>query len=60
MKIYLDDMKFGKAEILANREHVIALRDSALKEDQFDWAVILSHTVGLLHHLAEAVDGEVA
>lgn len=35
------------------RSQLIILRDEALKENEFKWAVILSHAVVLLHHLRE-------
>jgi hypothetical protein len=39
------------------RENIIILRDSALKNDDMQWAVILSHTVGVLAKVKEELDG---
>lgn len=56
MKIEFDGMVFGKAEIEDNRQHLIVLRDAALKENQFTYAVALSHTLAILAVVAEEVD----
>lgn len=50
--IKFDGMEFGPQEIVANREVLIQLRDSALKNGMFAWAVHLSHTIAILAVLA--------
>lgn len=43
------------------REHrnlIIELRDEALRQDDFEWAVNLSNTVALLAEFANLIEGE--
>lgn len=49
----LNDTEWTADEVEKHRELIIELRDSALKHNNFTWSVVLSITVGLLHHLAE-------
>lgn len=51
--IVIDGQSFGKAEIEANREALIELRNAALNGNMFHYAVALSHSIALLHTLAE-------
>lgn len=52
-KISIGDMVITKAVLVDNREKLIVLRDHALKEALFDWAVPLSHTIVVLSHVIE-------
>lgn len=51
--IHLNDTDFTPARIREHRELVIKIRDQALKDNNFEWAVILSITIGLLFELAK-------
>lgn len=46
--IKFDGMEFGPQEIEANREVLIHLRDNALRNGMFAWAVPLSHNIAIL------------
>lgn len=54
--IRVNDTDYDASRIRDNRAHIIWLRDVALKDNDFDWAVVLSVTVGLLDALAEIVE----
>ena len=54
-QITFDGMTFGPDEIRSNRQKIIELRDTALKKNDFDYAVVLSHTVALLEVLAKQI-----
>lgn len=56
-KPVVNDTKFGAQEVLEHRLRIIALRDEALRQDDFEWAVTLSVTIGLLNVLADALVG---
>lgn len=48
----INDTTFGPEEVMEHRKLIIELRDGALKQNDFQWAVILSVTVGLLNAFA--------
>lgn len=51
--LHAAEMEYGPEEILALREDVIQLRNEALKQSEFTWAVCLSHVIALMHAFAE-------
>lgn len=51
--IHLNDTDYTPELIREHREQIIQLRDSALKNNHFEWAIILSVTIGLLEELAK-------
>jgi hypothetical protein len=48
----LNDTTWDSAEVEKHRNTLITMRDTILKENDFEMAVLLSVTIGLLHHLA--------
>lgn len=56
--IHFNDTDFDVEAIREHRKLIIALRDKALVQNDFEWAVILSITVGLLAALAEKEEKE--
>jgi hypothetical protein len=56
--IIFDGMEFGPEEIEDNRSSVIKLRDEALKQNSFGYAISLSHTIALLAELKRRVEAE--
>jgi hypothetical protein len=53
----LNDTTWTPEAVQALRKEVIALRDKALIEHDFNASVVLSVAIGLLHRLAEEIDG---
>lgn len=49
----LNDTRWDSAAVKDHREYIIKMRDAALKANDFHASVLLSITIGLLHHLAE-------
>ncbi len=49
---------YDEAAILAHRERVIQMRDAALSQGAMDWAVELSHNIGILAHVATMLKAE--
>jgi hypothetical protein len=49
--MHLDGMTWTKTDIENNITNTIALRDAALDQNNFEYAVSLSHTIALLNHL---------
>lgn len=47
----LNDTRWDAEAVREHRESIIELRDAALEAGAMDWALILSVTIGLLHHL---------
>lgn len=45
---------YSTAEIQSLREEVIELRDGALEQKDFQWAVVLSHVVAAMAQMLEA------
>ncbi len=43
---------YDEAAINAHRDLVIQMRDHALNQGAMDWAVLLSHNIGILAHVA--------
>lgn len=52
----IGDQTIDADEVRALRENIIVIRDHALKEANFDWAVILSNTVAILAHVADKME----
>jgi len=48
----LNDTTWDSAEVEKHRSTLIIMRDAVLKENDFEMAVLLTVTIGLLHHLA--------
>jgi hypothetical protein len=46
-------MEYGPDELRDLAKQLGSLRDAALKATRMDWAVILSHTIGVLNTIAE-------
>lgn len=51
-----DGVTYDAAAIRDLRESVIEMRDAALANSAFDWAVSLSHVVAVLAHYADELD----
>lgn len=49
--IRIGDVDFDSSAIEDNRNEVIKLRDEALKQGDFHYAVVLSYTIALLAEL---------
>jgi len=47
----LDGVTYTKEGIASVRKDMIDIRDEALRQNEFAWAVILSHNIALLQHL---------
>jgi hypothetical protein len=47
---------YDKENLTSLRNELIGLRDTALGTGRFDWAVILSHVVGVMYHFIEELD----
>lgn len=52
----MNDTHWDKRLVLAIRENMIELRNEALKQAEFSWAIHLSMCIGLLHHMSEAME----
>lgn len=50
--INIDNVVFDKQAVLDNRESIIKFRNEALAQADFEYVIILSFTIALLHHLA--------
>jgi hypothetical protein len=50
------EMLYGREELESLRDNIIILRDSALKNGDMQWAVILSHNVAVLSAIAKETD----
>ena len=57
-KLHLDGTEYGPHEAYALRKNIIAMRNAALKANDFDAAVEFSHTIGLFSLMAEYVWGQ--
>ncbi len=42
---------YDRKTLSAHRESIIELRDGALEQGVMEWAVTLSHTIGILSHI---------
>jgi hypothetical protein len=51
--LIVGDIEYNKEESLALREEIIVLRDEALKQAEFEWAVKLSHVVAWMAIIIE-------
>lgn len=56
MKLQTVDHNYTKEEVIAMRETVIELRDGALKQNEFGWAVNLSHVIAVLALVIEVIE----
>lgn len=54
--VLVNDTVYDAEGVRKHREHIIDLRNSALDNANFDWAVILSITIGLLHELSKTLE----
>ena len=52
----VDGVEYTPEAIQSAREEVIALRDYALRENYFEWAVLLSHVIAYLGEYSEVVE----
>lgn len=59
MNILVGDVNMSAEDIEENRSAIITLRDAALQDSRFDWAVTLSYTIALLAALKTMVEIEV-
>lgn len=57
-QVEINDTLYGPEEVLDHRERLIELRNHALKQNSFEWAVLLSVTIGLLQVLAAELNGD--
>lgn len=55
-QVLINDTLYGPEEVDDHREQIIELRDHALKNNQFEWAIILSITVALLATLSSELN----
>ncbi len=49
---------YDNETLTEHREQIIHLRDNALLQGDFQWSVILSHTVGILAKMIEMMGNE--
>lgn len=47
---------YDAPKVREHRELIIQMRDAALEQNAMDWAVALSHNIGLLNHLANTLE----
>lgn len=52
----IDGHRFDKEEVTRIRNRVIELRDAALTANDFDYAVILSYNIGILHQVIQELE----
>lgn len=59
IKIEVSDVAYGPAELRDLAAQLAIVRNGALEAAAMDWAVILSHSVGVLNVLADQLGAEV-
>jgi hypothetical protein len=55
MQIHVGDIVYGRLQVEALACSLVQIRDAALEQGAMDWAVILSHSVGVLNRVAESL-----
>jgi hypothetical protein len=56
VNITFADMTLAPEDVASLRQSIIELRDEALKQNDFQWAVTLSHVVAVLAWTMEAMN----
>lgn len=57
-QIEIAGMRYGPEEVADLAEELGTIRDEALKQGAMGWAVILSHTIGLLNSMSIILNDE--
>lgn len=54
--VTVNDTAYDAETVRAHRDLIIQLRDEALRQNDFEWSIILSCTVGLLFEMAKLLE----
>ena len=57
-RLVVADQTYGPTELRDLSGLIVELRDRALANGKMTWAVILSHTIGVLNTLADEIEKE--